>query len=200
MAGSMDEHGVSSVTTTGGEKLDLILAPTTPGDAATIPAGIVTELLQVLRRMYDVVVLDTPPALTEHVLAAFDASDLFVLLATLDVPALKNLKVSLDTLDLLGYPRESRLLVLNRADARVGLEIGDVEQTIGAPVGVQIPSSGDVPASINRGRLLVQEQPEHAVSRAVLAMATQVSGVSRTDSVSAGRGGLRSLLRRGGTR
>ena len=54
-------------------------------------------------------------------LAAFDQSDVIALLATLDIPALKNLKLTLETLDLLNYPRERWRVVLNRADSKVGL-------------------------------------------------------------------------------
>jgi pilus assembly protein CpaE len=198
MAGTMDEHGIRSVLTSAGPRIDAVLAPTAPGDAARVGADLVPELVRALRRMYDVVVIDTPPSVNEHVLAAFDLADVTVLLATLDVPALKNLKVSLDTLDLLGHPADTRMIVLNRADARVGLKLSDVEQTIGMPVSLQIPSSGDVPAAINRGHLIVREQPEHEVSRALLDLATRIGGV-RPEPVAAGRSGpLRSLLRRGG--
>jgi len=199
MAGTIDEHGIRSVITSAGQGIDAVLAPTAPGDAARIVAGLVPELVRALRSMYDVVVIDTPPAVTEHVLAAFDLADVTVLLATLDVPAIKNLKVSLDTLDLLGYPRESRIVVLNRADARVGLKLSDVEETIGTPVSLQIPSSGDVPAVINRGRLIVREQPDHDVSRSIRDLAARI-GPAVPEPVPAGRPGpLRSLLRRGGT-
>jgi pilus assembly protein CpaE len=198
MAGTIDEHGIRSVLTPAGHGVDAVLAPVAPGDATRIPAELVPELVRALRHMYDVVVLDTPPTITEHVLAAFDLADVTVLLATLDVPALKNLKVSLDTLDQLGYPRDTRMVVLNRADARVGLKLSDVEQTIGTPVSVQIPSSGDVPASINRGRLIVREQPEHEVSQALQEIAARIER-RVPEPVPAGRPGpLRSLLRRGG--
>ena len=198
MAGTIDEHGIRSVLTPAGPGIDAVLAPVSPGDAARVGAGLVPELVRALRHMYDVVVIDTPPAITEHVLAAFDLADVTVLLATLDVPALKNLKVSLDTLDLLGYPGDTRMVVLNRADARVGLKLSDVEQTIGTPVSLQIPSSGDVPAAINRGRLIVREQPEHEVSRSLRDLAARV-GRPQPEPVPAGRPSpLRSLLRRGG--
>jgi pilus assembly protein CpaE len=198
MAGTMDEHGIRSVLTSAGPGVDAVLAPTAPGDAARVGADLVPELVRALRDMYDVIVIDTPPSVSEHVLAAFDLADVTVLLATLDVPALKNLKVSLDTLDLLGHPADTRMIVLNRADARVGLKLSDVEQTIGMPVSLQIPSSGDVPAAINRGHLIVREQPEHEVSRALLDLASRIGGV-RPEPVAAGRSGpLRSLLRRGG--
>src|SRR5205085_2278634 len=80
-------------------------------------------------------------------------------------------------LDLLGHPADTRMIVLNRADARVGLKLSDVEQTIGMPVTLQIPSSGDVPAAINRGRLIVNEQPEHEVSRSLRDLAARIAGV-----------------------
>jgi pilus assembly protein CpaE len=198
MAGTMDEHGIRSVITSAGPGIDAVLAPTAPGDAARVGADLVPELVRALRHMYDIIVIDTPPSVSEHVLAAFDLADVTVLLATLDVPALKNLKVSLDTLDLLGHPADTRMIVLNRADARVGLKLSDVEQTIGMPVTLQIPSSGDVPAAINRGRLIVQEQPEHEVSRSLRDLAARIAGV-HPEPVAAGRSGpLRSLLRRGG--
>ena len=76
-----------------------------------------------LQEQFDYVVVDTPPAFDDHVLAAFDQSDLVALLATLDIPALKNLKLTLETLDLLNYPRETVAVVLNRADSKVGLAL-----------------------------------------------------------------------------
>jgi len=197
MAGTMDEHGVRSVVTTTDHGIDAVLAPVHPGDASKVPAAIVPELVGVLRGLYDVVVIDTPPAINEHVLAAFDLADTTVLLATLDVPALKNLKVSIDTLDMLGFPRESRVVVLNRADARVGLTSADVESTIGFPPGLQIPSSGDVPNAINHGRLIVHDQPEHDVSRAFRRLAGLIGVTSAEPDEAPRPGGLRSLLKRG---
>ena len=46
--------------------------------------------------------------------------DVVALIATLDIPALKNLKLTLETMDLLNYPRERWRVVLNRADSKVG--------------------------------------------------------------------------------
>ncbi len=102
--------------------------------------------------MYRYVVIDTPPAFSEHVLSAFDLSDAYVLLATLDVPALKNLRLTLDMLDLLGYPRSSWLVVLNRSDSKVGLAVDEVEKTLRSPVAAQIPSSRAVQRLDQQGR------------------------------------------------
>ena len=171
MSGHLDEHGLESVVTSHDSGLDALCAPASPADAETIPGPLVTELVHTARRMYDFVVIDTPPAFTEHVLAAFDASDLSILIATLDIPAVKNLRLTLDTLDLLRHPRDSEVLVLNRSDAKVGLTAADVATALNRPIAVQVPNSTAVPAAINRWVAIVLDAPRHPVSAAVKALA-----------------------------
>ncbi len=171
MQGNMDPTGVEPLLTPHSPGVFALLAPLEPGQAEKIPVAAVAELLRTLRRMFDFVVIDSPPAFTEHVLAAFDVSDSYVLLATLDIPALKNLKLTLDMLDLLGYPRESWHVVLNRSDSKVGLAIADVEKTLKVPIAVQVPSSRAVSASINKGVPIVLDEPGHPVSNAIRALA-----------------------------
>jgi pilus assembly protein CpaE len=167
LADHLDEAAVSALLTPHSPGLTTLVAPVEPGAAETIPAPLVGRVLHVLRSLFQFVVVDTPPAFTDHVLAAFDESDYVALLATLDIPALKNLKLTLETLDLLNYPRDKWRIVLNRADSKVGLQLGEVEKTLRVPIAVQIPSSRSVPASINRGVPIVLDEPNHPVSMAI---------------------------------
>jgi len=167
MAGHLDAPGVASVTTRHTSGLDIIAAPSDPGDAERVPAATVLELLRLTRSLYDYVVVDTPPSFTEHVLAAFDVSDLSVLIATLDIPAVKNLRIAISTLDALGGDAASRVVVLNRADAKVGLDRGDVERALNQPISATIPNSISVPTSINRGVTVVTEEPSSPVAQAI---------------------------------
>jgi pilus assembly protein CpaE len=169
-----DSQAVNALLTPHSPGLTTLVAPVEPGMAESIPATTVTGVLQVLKRMFDFVVVDTPPAFTDHVLAAFDQSDMVALIATLDIPALKNLKLTLETLELLNYPRDRWHIVLNRADSKVGLALGEVEKTLQTHITAQIPSSRDVPASINRGVPIVLDEPKHPVSAAVRRFAEQV--------------------------
>lgn len=168
---SLDAQAVASLLTPHSPGLTTLVAPIEPGTAESIPAALVSRVLAILKQQFDFVVVDTPPAFDDHVLAAFDQSDLVALLATLDIPALKNLKLTLETLDLLNYPRERWRLVLNRSDSKVGLALSEVEKTLKAPISAQIPSSRDVPASINRGVPIVLDDPKHPVSMAIKAFA-----------------------------
>jgi pilus assembly protein CpaE len=152
---------------------DCLLAPVAPGDAERIPASLTTSLLNALSKQYDYVVVDTPSQLSEHVLAALDVSDYHVLITTPELPSLKNLRLSLDTLEMLGYSRESRSVVLNRADSNVGLSVAEVERVAKTAVAARVPSSADVPTSINRGTPLAAAQPDHRVSLAIRRLAAE---------------------------
>lgn len=168
---NLDFTAVQSLLTPHSPGLTTLVAPVDPGSAEAIPASLVSRILDVLREHFDHVVVDTPPAFDDQVLAAFDVSDVVALIATLDIPALKNLKLTLETLELLNYPRERWRVVLNRADSKVGLAIGEVEKTLRTPISVQIPSSRDVPAAINRGVPIVLDEPRHPVSLSIKAFA-----------------------------
>ncbi|MGR6322739.1 P-loop NTPase [Micromonospora soli] len=177
--------------------IEVLLAPVGPTDAERIGRDVVAQVLAATRTIADYVVVDTPPAFTEAVLAALDVSDFHVLVATPDVPALKNLRVAMDMLDLLELRKEARLVVLNRSDARVGLTGSDVERVLQTSIAVHIPSSRDVPASINRGVPIMVEKSGHPVSRAIRELAQE-----RIADQAAQRNGrrLRERLGRAGNR
>ena len=173
MAGHLDVTGASSLLTRYRPGLEMLLAPVAAGDAEKIPPSLVGELLAVLRTMFDYVVVDTPPHLSEHVLTALDASAHHVLLTTPDVAALKNLRVVLDVLDMLSYPAEIRSLVLNQADAKLRLKQEDVERVVRSPIAAQIPASRAVPVSVNKGTPITLAHPGHPVSKAITRFARQ---------------------------
>lgn len=197
MEGQLDETGVSGLLTRYRPGLDCVLAPVEPGDSEQIPASLITDVLRVLRRMFDYVVIDTPPQFNEHVLAVLDEADHHVLLTTPDVPTLKNLRLTIDMLDMLSYPRDRRVIVLNREDSRVGLTVADVESVVKTSVAVRVPASLAVPASINRGVPITVEQPDHQVSAAFREIATRILAGAKHEPPAARRG-LFGLRRRSG--
>jgi pilus assembly protein CpaE len=164
---NLDFTALQALLTPHSPGLTTLVAPVEPGSAESIPASLIGHIIELLREQFDYVVVDTPPAFDDQVLTAFDLSDVVCLLATLDIPALKNLKLTLETMELLNYPRDRWRIVLNRADSKVGLAISEVEKTLRTTIAVQIPSSRDVPAAINRGVPIVLDDPKHPVSVAI---------------------------------
>ncbi|HEX2159308.1 MAG TPA: P-loop NTPase [Actinomycetes bacterium] len=160
-----------------------LVAPTEPTVADTISPATIGSILKLLRSAFDYVVIDTPPAFSEPVLGAFDESDWLVMLATLDVPSIKNLKLTLQTMELLHFPKNRIRVVVNRADSKVGLRLPDVEKLLSSSVDATIPSSRSVPLSVNKGSPIMLEEPKGPVAesiRRVAALVTESQPPSRT--------------------
>jgi len=175
----VDEAALESFLTPYSDGLATLVAPKRPDATDVISAKKVGRILHMLKARFDYVVVDCSPSFDDFVLQAFDQTDLLVLVASLDIPALKNLKVATDTLDLLNMPRSHWRLVLNRADAKVGLAPAEVEKTLGMPITTAIPSSREVPVCINRGVLIVREEPRHGVSLSLKALARECLEATR---------------------
>jgi pilus assembly protein CpaE len=157
----------------------LLAAPLEPGLSETISAESVAKIIRLMKRNYKYVIVDTPPSFTDHVLAALDESDESVLITSMDVPSIKNLKLSLQTLELLGFGRDRIRLILNRADSKVGLRVQEVEKTLGTRIDVSVPSSREVPLSINRGTPLILEDPRSPVVAQIMRL-VEITGASET--------------------
>jgi len=152
-----------------------LVAPTEPTVADTINPGAIGGILKLLRTAFDYVVIDTPPAFSEPVLGAFDESDWLVMLATLDVPSIKNLKLTLQTMELLHFPKNRIRVVVNRADSKVGLRLPDVEKLLSSSVDATIPSSRSVPLSVNKGSPIMLEEPKGPVAESIRRVAALVA-------------------------
>jgi pilus assembly protein CpaE len=158
------------------EGISVLVAPVQPDAKESIHASLVSRILVLLKQNFDYVVVDTSPAFDEHVLQAFDETDELLLVATLDVPTLKNVKIASETLDLLNFPKSRRRLVLNRSDDKVGLTADKVEHTLTMKIAQAIPTSHAVAHATNSGEPIVSSNPRHAVSLAMLSLAAQLSG------------------------
>jgi pilus assembly protein CpaE len=155
-----------------------LVAPVQPDAKDSIPPALVGKILTLLKTHFDYVVVDTSPAFDEHVLQAFDETDMLLLVTTLDVPTLKNVKIAVETLDLLNFPTEKRRLVLNRADDKVGLTAEKVESTLSMKVDAAIPTSTQVANATNSGEPIIAAIPKHPVSVAIDGLARQFSGAT----------------------
>ncbi|HSX68829.1 AAA family ATPase [Nocardioides sp.] len=171
----IDASLAESLLTRHEESLMVLAAPNLPDARDRVTARLVSRMLRTLRQQFDYVVVDTAPNFDEQTLQALDETDECVIIATLDVPTLKNVKVALETLDLLNIAQGHRHLVLNRADDAVGLDNGKVEQILGLPVITPIPSSTDIAAATNAGRPIVLASPDHAASRAFRQLAAHLA-------------------------
>jgi pilus assembly protein CpaE len=193
--GGIDVSGVQSLLTEHSDGLSVLAAPVQVGEQVAVePTGTV---LEVLKGMFDVVVVDTSGAFDEYALQALDHTDLLVLVGTLDIPALKSLKLATGTLDLLNFPRDRWRLVLNRADSKVGLSRQEFEETLGISVTVSLPSARDVLTAVNRGETIVRANRGHQVSKTLTSFAASLVRPAAPQQLDAAVPSRRGGLRRG---
>ncbi|MDQ4006308.1 MAG: MinD/ParA family protein, partial [Actinomycetota bacterium] len=153
-----------------------LAAPPHPDTRERVSPMLVSRIIRVLRETFDFIVVDMSPSFDEQVLTALDETDEVVLIATLDVPTLKNVKVAVETFDALHIARDNRHLLLNRADDEVGINADKVEGILGMTMAAEIPSSVDVAAATNAGTPVIVSDPGHQLSIAVRNLAISLAG------------------------
>ena len=168
--GELDTEKLAGYTTRHSSGLDVLPAPLRPEDAELVTEVKITRLLEVARESFDVIVVDTSPFFHGPMLATLDRTDELIVLCGLDVPTLKNVKLSLHTLDLLSFPANKIRYVLNRANSKVGMKKTEVEQALGVKIDFEVPSDRAVPLAVNRGLPTVLADGGSDFSRAVREM------------------------------
>jgi pilus assembly protein CpaE len=164
--GSLDSDKLDAYLVKHESGLNVLMAPTRPDQASAVTVDFLRDVFTTLRSMCDYVVVDTPPGFTPEVIAAIDLSSDVCIVGMLDSLSLKNTKLGLETLELMGYDAEHITLVLNRADTRVGITLEDVDAIIGRSPEVFIPSDRQIPISVNDGTPIVIQEERSEAARA----------------------------------
>ena len=163
-------------------------APVEPTFADQVSGEQMAHLVEIIRSFAGHVIIDLPAMFNEVVLSIIEVSDEIVLVAGLDIPNIKNVKIGLSTLSLLSVPTEKLHLVLNRADSKVKLDVAEVEKTLRVAAVAHVPSDVVVPISVNKGSPVVLSAPKSGVARAFEQLALRfIDGGAVSNNASSGR-------------
>jgi pilus assembly protein CpaE len=174
VGGSLDEEKVGDFLVTHESGVEVLLAPSRPDHAAVVSTEFLRDVYGVLRRMVDFVIIDTPPGFTPSVIATIDSATVICMVGMLDSLSLKNTKLGLETLELMGFPRDRIKLILNRARTRVGISEDDVAAIIDRVPDVFVPSDRDIPRSVNEGKPIVTSKPQSEAAQAFRRLANSL--------------------------
>ncbi len=159
-------------------ELHILPAPLRPEEGENIDAARIAGVFQTARGLYDAIVVDTAPLFDGPMLTALDRSDQLLLISTPDVPSMKNIRLALQTLDLLGFPTERVALVANRTGMAGGVSVAEMSETIGRDVRFTLPEDPAVPKSINTGIAAVLLEPRSRFSRGMKEIVTALVGAA----------------------
>jgi pilus assembly protein CpaE len=194
--GVVDDGAVDSVLTRYSDNLSIVAAPIRLDSPEQATAEDIGKLLDALKYRFDAVVVDTSGVFDDQALTALDRSDTIILVGTLDIPALKGLKLATNTLDLLNFGKDSWRFVLNRADGRVGLSVDEYESTLGLKAALTLVSANEVLNAVNRGEPLVRAYSGHQNSKGLARFAATLTDSSTSAATSESGGRKAGRLRR----
>jgi pilus assembly protein CpaE len=128
--------------------------------------------------MFDYVIVDTPAALSEPVLAALEYADRVYAMATLDLPSVRNLGLLMSTMKRLKVPSERIQLVLNKVEPDVGMDVAGITRYFPQGFSIVVPYGREANRSLNMGMPLLAFAPRCDVSRALSAGLTAAGPVT----------------------
>lgn len=163
----LDSEMLNSFLTTHSSGVKVLPAPIDPTQNEAISTKTTKKILDTLSEFNDYIVIDTPSSFSDNVLLIIEETDYLCMMTSMDVPSIKNLKITLQLLEQLKFPPEKIILILNRADTKVGITIDEIKKTIGRSIDITIPSNRVVPISVNKGVPVVTDAPRSSVSQSI---------------------------------
>ncbi|EQD78316.1 response regulator receiver protein, partial [mine drainage metagenome] len=109
--GSMDWELIDDVLADGPLGLRVLLGPFSPEYGDLVRAEHVRAIVDILRREFDYVVVDTGSQLSEATLEAIDGADRLIVVGALTIPAIKDTRLMLKMLESLKVNREKIAVV-----------------------------------------------------------------------------------------
>jgi pilus assembly protein CpaE len=168
--------------------IDILLAPPRVEMAEMVTTRDLDKAISLLKRIYNVIVIDTPTTLNDAVLEFLDASDTILNVVTFDSTTIANSRAMLRTYQELGYPPDKIRYVLNRADSPGGLDPKELVSGIGRQPEFQVVSDGRlVVEANNQGIPFVLSDPSARISQDIARMAQALTAPSGAALAAAGR-------------
>jgi pilus assembly protein CpaE len=146
----------------------VLAPPNKPELSELVTSDGVQKILSLCRDLYTYTFIDTPSFIDETTLTALEMADAVLLVISLDLPTIKNVKKGLDVLKTLKLLPKTRL-ILNRSSGVAGIEAMDVEKILDMKIKGEVPSDGKlVVSSVNKGIPFVKLNPKAPITKSLL--------------------------------
>jgi pilus assembly protein CpaE len=154
----------------------VLLAPPRIEMSEMILARDLDKLISLMRRLYNVVIIDTASTVDDILLAFLDASDELIQVVTYEHPALLQARQLTATLLAAGFPAQKLRYLVNRADSTGGMPKGALQEQLGRTADFEVVSDGLlVVEANNRGEPFVTLGPDAAITRDVRRVAERLT-------------------------
>ncbi len=168
--GSLNYTDIEPYILTHSSGLQVLAAPTRPEYAELITIEHMQQILSEVKPHFDFIICDNFSRFDDFSLLTFDIADLIYLVVAMDVPTIKNTKLSLETMESINF-KDKVKVILNRSTKEMGLDIHEVEKALNCKVNYEIPSDGKALVSaLNRGTPFVVSYPQSKPTESIRKM------------------------------
>jgi pilus assembly protein CpaE len=180
---TLDQYSLAGYLTKHGSGVHVLPAPERPEFADMVTKEAVNKIIDLLRTQHDYVVIDTEAGLNEQTLNLIEQADQILVVTNLEMTALKNTKLFLETIELLGLKYRARVIV-NRANMESIIGAEDAAKILGAASPIYIPNDFQICSqSLNIGIPFVINQGKTDVAKGVFKMAELLSSTQTNKNV-----------------
>jgi pilus assembly protein CpaE len=157
--------------------IDILLAPPRVEMAEMVTVRDLEKTLSLLRRVYEVVIVDTPAVVNDVNLAFLDTSDTILEIVTYDSTTIHSAMVVADAFRMIGYPPSKVRYLVNRADSSGGFDPEVLNRALGRTPEHHVNSGGAlVVRANNEGIPFVLADPSAQISQDLVRVAAALIG------------------------
>lgn len=155
----------------------LLAAPEDPTHATDIKPEHVDQLIKLVRRHYDFVILDIGRSLDAVSIHAMDHADIIFPVLQTTLPYIRDGKRLLGVFRSLDYRKDKVQLIVNRHDKKGDIKLRDIEEAFGVKDVRTIPNHYDAAAaSVNQGVPILKLAKSSPISKALQDFAQALVG------------------------
>lgn len=160
--------------------IHLLSAPFQPDSVPTITEEQIRRVLSYLRGHYDYVVVDTSKSFGPPTLGAFEQADKVFLVATVDLPSLRNIQRALPLVRRVTPAGDDEThLIINRYDPSGEVTIADIEKSLQIPVFATLANDYEsVIASINTSKPVVLNGVKSPYAKSIRQLVDKLVGTT----------------------
>lgn len=159
--------------------LHLLAAPVNALEATLIDDEVMSRVLNLARRTFDYIIVDTFPMIDKVMMAVLDQCDRAYLVTESTVPTLEGTARMLEVLDELGFPKERKKLVLNRYSTFVGnIKSEEVTRRMGFEIDHIVPYEKKLLIAANIGEpFVLQSRLKSKFRKAIDKIADEITAL-----------------------
>src|SRR5574344_553834 len=144
--------------------------------AEEITADQIATLFEALKQTFSYIVVDKSANFDGKTITALDQSDLILLIAIVNLPAIRNCQRCLDLFERLGYENDKTKIVLNRYMENEEIKVEDVEEVLNKKIYWKIPNNYfTIMSAINKGIPVSEVNAESNIAQSYKELAALLS-------------------------